>query len=510
MKEIIKKYSLTILFGIFVGYAVAVLNPGEKPLIGFLTASILTVGSIFVLNLIVNALQGNQHTRTATIISFMLRLLIGFILFFALPIFGYDEAPPRAGYLYLDAFQRDSDAWTLASSGLSLTSAFQNEFYTDQYGGLLSLSGAIYRYLSPDAHRPLLVLILIAFFASTGLPFLWRAVHDRWDEKTANTTAWLYALYPESVILGASQMREPILIGLSAIAFWGVLAWRKDRKQALWALAPSAVALVFISFKAGSALIITLAIWFWLEDILPHTPKRWRIVSYLLLIAVILGGVYLNWDWFLDSSKWDLHLMESSSGRVQYELDLMGGNIRTPFIIAYGLAQPVLPAAIVYPGIPITRAVAIFRALGWYALAPLLLTAFLLVWKRQSPQNKYALLYFTLISAVWVLLSSARAGGDQWDNPRYRAIFLIWMVILAGWAWVETFKRRSPWLWRLILLELVYVGYFIHWYVSRYYGLVKRMMFWDMIRLLGSIGVIVIAGGIIFDLVYNKFKKHTQ
>ena len=508
--KIIKKISLTVLFGVFIGGVAALLNPGKSPLIGFLTASVLGGGGAYLLNAAVKAMQGNRHIQVATAVSFILRLIIGFTLFVSLPIFGYDEAPPQAGYLYFDAYRRDTDAWTLAASGSSLFSAFQDEFYTDQYGGLLSLSGALYRYLSPDAHRPLLVLILTAFFTSLGLPFFWRALNNIWGEKTANTCAWLYALYPESVILGASQMREPILIGLSAIAFWGVAAWRQDRKKALLALIPSTATIIFISFKAGFALMLALAIWFWMENILPVVPQRRRLLSYLLLAIVLVLGIYLNWDWFLDSSKWDLQVMESSSGRVQYEIDLMGGSIRTPFIIAYGLAQPVLPAAIIYPGIPIMRAVAIFRALGWYAIVPLLLTALILMWKDQSPRDKQFMLYFLLMTAAWVILSSARAGGDQWDNPRYRSIFLIWMVTPAGWAWVQTIKKRSPWLWRLALLELIYIGYFIHWYISRYYGVVKRMMFWDMVRLLGLIGLAVIGGGLLFDLVYNKFIKRIR
>lgn len=509
-KEHIRNTAFYVGCGLLIGFAVAILNPGQQPLIGFLTGSFLGGGCAYLLGWAIRAMQGSQQLRWATVISFALRLAVGFTLFFTLPIFGYDEPPPRSGYLYLDAFQRDSDAWALAESSTSLASAFQNEFSTDQYGGLLSLSGALYRYLSPDAHRPLLVLILTAFFSSFGLPFFWAAVRSRLDEKTANTSSWLYALYPESVILGASQMREPILIGLSAVAFWGVAAWRHDRKKSLLALIPSVLGLIFISFKAGPALVLALAVWFWLINILPNTNRRWRILSYALLLAVILGGIYLNWGWFLDSSKWDLHVMESSSGRVQYEIDLMGGEIRTPFIIAYGLAQPVLPATIIYPGIPIMRTIAILRAFGWYVLTPLLLAASILVWKAQTRENKRTLLYFMLLTVVWIVLSSARAGGDQWDNPRYRSIFLVWMLFLAGWAWVETARRRSPWLWRLAALELIYVGYFIHWYASRYYGVFKRMMFWDMIRLLGVIGVVMIAGGIAFDLVYNRFRKRRK
>jgi len=135
---------------------------------------------------------------------------------------------------------------------------------------------------------------------------------------------------------------------------------------------------------------------------------------------------------------------------------------------------------------------------------PLMISGFLLIWRKQTKENKVALLLFFILSLVWIIVSSARAGGDQWDNPRYRSLFLVWMTLLAGWSWVETQLRRSPWLWRLLLLEFVYIGFFIHWYLSRYYDIFKRMDFWPMVKLLATIGTIVIFGGLIFDLIYNK------
>jgi hypothetical protein len=202
--------------------------------------------------------------------------------------------------------------------------------------------------------------------------------------------------------------------------------------------------------------------------------------------------------------------MESASGRVQWELELVGEQYRVPFIITYGLAQPVLPATIVYPGIPITRAVAIFRAVGWYLLIPLMITGFLRFWKQLDKNNKRIMLLFFILIIGWTLISSARAGGDQWDNPRYRSIFLTWMAFTAGWAWVETITKHSFWLWRLLLVEIIYTSFFIQWYINRYYGLFTRMAFWPMIKLLLAIGAVIIAGGLIFDVGYAKFKEKDQ
>jgi hypothetical protein len=507
-----KNKTIRYLFIVFssavlVGIVVAILTPGQYPMVGFLSAFFLTaLGSLF-LALVCDRLKVSRLAAILTAISFAIRLVVGVFLFTALPVYGYDEAPPNNGYLYLDAYSRDTDAWQLASSGESLLTAFQNEFRTDQYGGLLSLSALVYRVLSPDAHRPLLILILTSFFTSLGLPFLWKAVGSRWDEKVANTVGWLYALYPESIILGASQMREPILIGLSAITFWGVAEWDHSRKNSILALSLSAAGMAFISIKAVAAILLGMAIWFLLENIFPHVEKKWRTLSSILLVLVIFIGLFLSWGWLVDSAKWDIYLVGSASGRLQWEVELIGEKYRTPFIIGYGLAQPVLPAAIVYPGIPIMVAISIFRALGWYLLVPLMLSGFLLMWKNQSRENKIVLLLFFILALVWTFISSARAGGDQWDNPRYRSLFLIWMVFLAGWSWVETLRRRSPWLWRFLLLEVIYIGVFIQWYLSRYYGLFKRMDFWPMVRLLGITGIVVIFGGLVFDLVYSKIRK---
>ncbi len=504
---VIREIFWSAVAGAVVAIPVAWLNPGSQPVRAFLISFLLAGFSWWLISRVIRWLDINRTARLTTALAFGLRLLIGIILFATLPIYGYDEAPPNNGYLYLDAYKRDTDAWALASSGQSLAGAFTNEFATDQYGGLLSFSAGVYRLLSPDAHRPLLVLILTSFFAALGLPFFWKSVHDRWGEKAANSSVWIYALYPESIILGASQMREPILIGLSAIAFWAVLKWREDRKLSILFMFISALLMAFISVKAAAAIALVLAVWFWMENLLPKLDRKWRLFSFAVFTLVIIAGLVLGWGWLVDSSRWDLLLMEGSSGRIQWEIELIGERFRAPFIIGYGLAQPVLPAAIIYPGLPITRSIAIFRASGWYLLVPLLISGFILLWKKQPRSEQRFMLFFFLAVLIWTIISSARAGGDQWDNPRYRAILLVWMALLGGWSWAETINKRSPWLWRLLFLEIVYIGFFIHWYLSRYYGLFKRMDFWPMVRLLGGIGIAVIFGGLIFDLIYNKVRK---
>jgi hypothetical protein len=273
------------------------------------------------------------------------------------------------------------------------------------------------------------------------------------------------------------------------------------------AIIASLIAMVFISSKATIAILAAIGLWFWLDHLLEKSNKFIRIFSWIFLLLLISTGIYLGWNWLVDSSKWDLYLMESASGRIQWELELVGEQFRVPFIIAYGLAQPVLPATIVYPGILMTRAVAVFRAMGWYLLVPLMVTGFISLFNHKDKKKKRIMLLFFILITVWTIISSARAGGDQWDNPRYRSIFLVWMALTAGWAWIETITKHSFWLWRLLLVEIIYTSTFVQWYLNRYYNLFTRLPFWPMIKLLLAIGAVIIAGGILFDFSYAKYKE---
>jgi hypothetical protein len=499
-----KNVIISVTGGLIIGLVTAIINPGKFPIVGFLTAGILTGLCLLTLLFINQKVEGGLKLRIIVIIAFFIRLVIGVLLFCLLPPFGYDEPYNNNGYLYLDAYQRDTDAWNLANSSAPITAAFQEEFSTDQYGGLLTLSAGIYRYLSPDGHRPLLILILTSFFGALGIPSFWHSVKHRWNEKIAYASTWIFAFYPESIILGASQMREPILIGLSAIAFWGVSSWDISKKKSILAILISLLSIVFISTKAAAAIFVVIAVWFWLDHILEKSNKITKMITWVCLILFLAIGIFLGWNWLVETSKYDLHLMESASGRIQWELELIGEKYQVPFIVTYGLAQPVLPATIIYPGIPLTRSVSIFRSIGWYGLIPLMMAGFLLVWKKSKNKEKHILLLFFITIIFWTILSSARAGGDQWDNPRYRSIFLAWMALIAGWTWVNTIKNQSKWLWRIILVEVIYTGFFIQWYLSRYYGLFKRMDFWPMIKLLLGIGAFIFIGGIIIDIIYPK------
>ena len=110
-------------------------------------------------------------------LAFLLRLAVGIGLNKGLPVYGYGEEAQYHGYVFRDAHERDIAAWNLAKSDEPIWTSFREEVKVDQYGGLLSLSAGVYRYLSPDAHRPYLILILGIFMNALAVP-----TESQWSE----------------------------------------------------------------------------------------------------------------------------------------------------------------------------------------------------------------------------------------------------------------------------------------------------------------------------------------
>jgi hypothetical protein len=500
-------FLLCLVGGLLIGLGVAIFNPGRIPINGFLAGTILGSICLGALFLSWKLFIGTRLLAICMGIAFLLRLILGFGLTALLPIWGYPEESPQHGYLYLDAYQRDMDAWHLAQSHESLATAFGEEFSTDQYGGLLSLSAAIYRGLSPDAHRPVLILLLTSLFPALGIPFLWKAIRMRWNEKLATLSVWIFALYPESIILGSSQMREPFLIGLSAMACWGVVIWKQNRRTSISILVLSMAGMAFFSWLAAAAIFMVILIWFWFDNIHPYLKSSQQKIGWLMFTIIAVTAFAISLNWLINSARWDIYLMETSSGRIQFELDAIGNQWRVPFIVTYGLLQPVLPAAIAYPGIALMRVIACFRASGWYLLEPAIIFSFIAALKTRVSRDKRILLWFNAAFLLWVLISSIRAGGDQWDNVRYRAIFTTWMTVISAWGFIKAKEMLSPWLKRFFLVEGVFVLIFLEWYLSRYYTYLYfgRMRFWLMVLVIISASAAILIGGFLID--YLKTKK---
>jgi hypothetical protein len=497
---------LALLFGTLIGAALAAFSPGSFWL-GWLAASLLLVPALMAMLVIWNWAGGGRVLAWMMILAFSLRLVAGVGFSLALPHWGYPRPEQQAGYLFKDAYNRDRQAWSLAQSNNPLYASFREEFSTDQYGGLLALSALIYRYLSPDAHRPFLILILGAFTVAFGLPFLWRAARLHWPSRVAVLAGWIYVFYPDSIFFASAQMREPFLMGLVVASLWAVLAWNWRSALSWLVLFGSLLIMAVISSRVAAAAAGFLGLLFLLEYVVKRQDRRWKIAGWIGLVVGVLLLLSFSWEWFRYSTVWDVSLTHTNSGWVRKlvtEASEMTGlapnQIQMPVVVAYGLARPVLPAAIAEPAeSALWKVIVIFRSIGWYALVPFLIYSIFAVWKERDPDKRRRVIWLVLAVVLWLLIASARGGGDATDNPRYRILFIPWMALLAAWAVDWALTHRDAWLWRWILIEAIFLGFFTNWYFSRYFLLWGRLPFWHMTAWILGLSALVLIGGWVWD-----------
>lgn len=492
--------------GAVIAAGVAALSRGPF-LNAWLPAWFLSAVSVYFLTLAWSWAGRERALAWMIALAFFLRLGYGMGMSFALPVWGYAEKEQQAGYLFKDAYARDTQSWKLAKSERPLWNAFRDEFATDQYGGLLAVSAAIYRYLSPDAQRPFLVLILAAFFAALGVPFLRQAVRLRWPGRVAAIAAWIYVLYPDAIFFGSSQMREPFLVGLGSILFWIVLAWDWKSKARWAALAACLLGMALISSRVAGAMAGFLALLFWLEHVMSRSDRRLHVISWVGLAICLLLLVGFSWEWFRNSTSWDMKVTESDSGWVNKIITEAKAKTHisrdqlTPLITTvYGLARPVLPAAATQDAkSTLWKVTAIVRSIGWYLLAPFLVYGLFAVWREKDPARRRRLLWLVATVFIWMVIASARGGGDSVDNPRYRSLFMPWLALLAAWAIDWALSHRDAWLWRWIAIEGIFLVFFSAWYISRYYRSFGRMSFWATVGWIVILSGMVIFGGVVWD-----------
>ena len=469
--------------------------------LGFLAASLLIFVCVSVSYLVWRLAGSEKIVAWMMLLAFGLRLGYGVFLAWGLPRFGYNEPPQQAGFVFFDPYRREESAWTLANSDQPLTQAFSDTYPADQYGGLLALSAFIYRYLSPDAYRPALISILSAGAMALSIPFLVAGVRRKFGSKIAFLAGWILALYPEGILLGSSQMREPYLILLFSILFWVGVHWldgvRVKRATIIFVL--STISLFLLSFRVALPILGMMGVWLWVM-IQPKIEKSWiRLAGWGVLALGLFAAVWIGRDWFQAVVHWDTLQTVIRSGQIQFQLEKLPEWLSFPFVLIYGIFQPILPAAIADPAPWIWRSLAIMRGLGWYALMPLLAYAFIRVWKIKPSWQKRWMIVITLLIWVWIFIASGRAGGDQWDNPRYRTIFLPWMAFVASWAVMFAKRIKDHWLTRVLIIEGIFLAFVTEWYLSRYYPVIPRLDFWVMMAFIFVLSLAVIISGWLWD-----------
>ena len=497
MKSFKTRLLVSFLFALTVGAIITFVSPGTF-LGGWLAAGVLLWAAALILLSVWQWLGGGKTLGWMMLLTFLLRLIFGVGMSLALPVFGYDSEQQEAGYLFYDAFQRDDEAWGLAISDDALWASFRDEFTTDQYGGLLSLSAAIYRYLSPGAHRAFLILILAAFAPALGVAFLYSAVSRRWDGRLAKWTGWIFVLYPDAIFFASSQMREPFLIAIAAIGFWAVLFWQEKRRAALIAFFVSLLVGMLFSSRVTPFIFGMLMILFWVEYLIPR-HRAWQVIGWIAVVVAGVAFLFLTWNWLETSAWWDLQVTEDASGWVGSIIADWDLKVQYAFITGYGLAQPVLPATIADPAIPLWKTIAILRSLGWYLIIPFLLYSFLAVWFVKPAKERRILAWMAVFSLLWMVVAAARAGGDMTDNPRYRVQFIPYLALLASWAVQWAWQHRDWWLLRIIAVEMVFLGFFGNWYFSRYFQWGGRLPFWDNVKWIVGLSVLILGSGVMWE-----------
>jgi hypothetical protein len=526
--------------------ALLALSQAGNWLIGFLGFSVLLFLGLSALVLSVRWASGGKLLAWIVGLAFVLRLAGGVATYLLLPIYGYTDADDQAGYVFTDAHRRDDQAWELASSERPILDAFNSKYASDQYGGLLALSAFVYRYLSPDTQRPLMLILLSALVAALGVPFLWWAVNQAFGEKVAWASTWIFALYPDSVLLGGSAMREPYLMTFSAFALWGFVdgfhrvpekssglrEWSEplgERSRHSPAPAPGAgVHLAQVQVSGWSWLglgllgmllvspvvaLVTLIIFAgWILFTSERGNISWKTV--LILGIIFVAGLFflssslnrsgefdatsplhvIN-DWLRLAVKWDAYQLERESGWVQKLFDEMPEWMRLPFIAIYGILQDVLPAALIVPTKFIWKVIYVARSLGWYLLLPMLILSFVAAAGEESRTRRNLWIWLSLLVWIWILFAALRGGGDKWDNPRYRTILFLWQSIVAGYVWVWWRETRSFWFTRVIACEVVFLLVFTQWYGSRYLYWGGQLPFAVMVAVIVGLWMIILGIG---------------
>ena len=403
---------------------------------------------------------------------------------------------------------RDRDAWFLAESQEPLTAAFGDEMQGDQYGSMLFSMAALYRLSSPDAHRPALTVLLSTWMAVLGVLFTWAFTRKAMDAASSNIAVWIVVFLPEAVLLGASQMRESFIILGAAMALYGYALLREGAFQKGSLVGGLGLTLsLFISPPQGLLVLFVLFVaWLWQGA---HLSRRTvGIVLAAVALAIVAGfltvrawtgienspadqiGRVFRW-WLLEGAEYELYKLEQQSGVFQALFDILPSWAHAPLATGYGLVQPFLPAALTDPGgSPLATVISIWRSLGWFALLPLLIYAPFAALRRLGWRS----LVFYLACVVWALalLASFRAAGDQWDNPRYRAMFTAGQAAVAAWAWAHARQSGSAWLRRSILIVLVSTLLVVQWYLARYYPTPRLELFPTIVAIgvfaIGTIG----------------------
>ncbi|MBW6473355.1 MAG: hypothetical protein K0B14_09550 [Anaerolineaceae bacterium] len=506
----IKEIGLPIILGIIVSWIFSYFSEFDLKSVFWGTWLLTSVFFLLLINL--NQKFGPTKFLSWVIgVSLILRLGLGLVTTENLIDWGYDQEPYQSGYLFKDAYSRDNQAWDLAISDQPIWAAFSNDFFTDQYGGLLALSSLIYRLFTPDAHFQINIIFFVTMINVMGILFLALGLKEKNKDIGLSTSSkiiiLIFSFYPDAILFSASQMREPILLGISACLFWIIHKQEIKIGNRFVLFSLFSILILLISFKIGIFIIFSFLIWMLFQPYRKQIKVLNSKIIILPVVVIVIIALFFSYNWILEAAKWDALLLERNSGFVQYIVSIIGTRYRLLFASIYGLFQPVLPAALIEPSKLFWKILNSLRALGWYLMMPILVYGIVYFFRENEKIKKFEYLVIWSFSVFWIMLSSIRAGGDMWDNPRYRLGFLICIAYIIGVAFYHGWKTKDHWLARFFIAEFVFVLFFLQWYISRYTGIFENLPFFQMVLVLCIIFGIILITGIFAEVRIQRLKN---
>jgi hypothetical protein len=470
----------------------------------FIIPMILGFGLIELCNRLFLPGEASAFARKCTWWALGARLAFLILAPIALLLWGYSSNRNLKGLVQRDAVNAVDTAWYAAQPGHSLIDAFHRA-PGDNTGGITTAGVAIFRLLSPDLERTLLLGLFAAVLTSLTVIAVYRLGRGLFSPGVAKAAALIAAVYPEAVMIGSSHQQlayMTLIFSMALLALAGVIRKTEPvagdpglpgRRQAVILLAAMIVLGFLVGYQFAILGVMCGSIFaLWLSD-----PKKrigrivWiaagSVVAVLVVIRVLaaLDVIPSAWDLlfkqyrFLYSMAWDEFDKLKAAGGGDFFQNVLTTMERGPaFILAaiYGLARPALPAAIGYrntsaEGGFFWQLLNLYRSLGWYAILPLLLYGTVKSLRGILSRKPEAVLMF--IFWVVAIVGSYRAFGDEWDNPRYRLFALAPMALFAAWAWITQREQKDPWFMRIVIPFVTAAVSLTVWYILRDYALLS-------------------------------------
>jgi hypothetical protein len=259
--------------------------------------------------------------------------------------------------------------------------------------------------------------------------------------------------------------------------------------------------------------LVVLGVWGWLRG--KERRIRWWwlagaaavVLAGIIFLGILVGGTLQTpsgplanlVEWLHYSALYGANVTELNSGHIQTIFETLPEPLHLPFITIYGILQPLLPAAIGDPSVWPMRLMGILRGLGWYILLPFLFYSLRPILKTVERRERIAWLWLWAIAWVWIIICSFRAGGDQWDNPRYRLMLLLFQAALMAYSLLWARQTRDLWLGRALAVDAVFLVGITAWYISRYDAAPGILPLGQTMLIVILLGTIILAGGWVFD-----------